>query len=92
MGGVFTDRTLAGHVKEMVEERMIRALSEFSANKKLRKDASLHRQRALHRQTMEHGRLLAQARLQTTDPGVMPIDLSVDKNPIDNASSGAQRM
>ncbi|KAJ5677771.1 uncharacterized protein N7477_003404 [Penicillium maclennaniae] len=55
-GGVFTDRTLAAHVKELVEERMIRALTEFSANKKLRKDASLHRQIALQKQLLEQGK------------------------------------
>lgn len=49
-GGIFTDRTLASHVKELVEERMVRALTEFSANKTLRKDASLKRQIALQKQ------------------------------------------
>ncbi|KAL6238095.1 hypothetical protein BDW75DRAFT_202620 [Aspergillus navahoensis] len=49
-GGIFTDRTLAVHVKELVEERMVRALTEFSANKKLRKNASLHRQIAMQKQ------------------------------------------
>jgi ATP-dependent RNA helicase SUPV3L1/SUV3 len=49
-GGVFTDRTLAAHVKELVEQRMVRALTEFSANKSLRKDASLKRQIALQKQ------------------------------------------
>ncbi|KAJ5310144.1 ATP-dependent RNA helicase DHX8 [Penicillium atrosanguineum] len=56
-GGVFTDRTLAVHVKELVEERMIRALTEFSANKKLRKDASLRRQIALQKQLLEQGKV-----------------------------------
>jgi ATP-dependent RNA helicase SUPV3L1/SUV3 len=56
-GGVFTDRTLAAHVKELVEERMIRALTEFSANKKLRKDASLRRQIALQKQLLEQGKV-----------------------------------
>lgn len=56
-GGVFTDRTLAAHVKELVEERMIRALTEFSANKKLRKDASLRRQIALQKQLLEKGEI-----------------------------------
>lgn len=49
-GGIFTDRTLASHVKELVEQRMVRALTEFSANKSLRKDASLKRQIALQKQ------------------------------------------
>lgn len=62
-GGVFTDRTLAGHVKELVEERMIRALTEFSSNQKLRRDSSLHRQLALEKQNREHQRLLAEAEM-----------------------------
>lgn len=56
-GGVFTDRTLASHVKELVEERMIRALTEFSANKKLRKDGSLRRQIALQKQMLDQQRI-----------------------------------
>lgn len=56
-GGVYTDRTLASHVKELVEQRMVRALTEFSANKKLRKDASLRRQIAFQRQLAEQQRL-----------------------------------
>ncbi|RDW72503.1 ATP-dependent RNA helicase SUV3 [Aspergillus mulundensis] len=49
-GGIFTDRTLSVHVKELVEERLVRALTEFSANKKLRKNASLLRQIAMEKQ------------------------------------------
>lgn len=60
-GGIFTDRTLAFHVKELVEERMVRALTEFSANKKLRKDASLHRQIALQKQILERQQLYDEA-------------------------------
>ncbi|KXG53979.1 uncharacterized protein PGRI_010290 [Penicillium griseofulvum] len=56
-GGVFTDRTLASHVKELVEERMVRALTEFSANKRLRKGASLKRQIALQKQLLEQERM-----------------------------------
>lgn len=56
-GGVYTDRTLASHVKELVEQRMVRALTEFSANKKLRKDASLRRQIALQKQMQEKSRM-----------------------------------
>jgi ATP-dependent RNA helicase SUPV3L1/SUV3 len=59
MGGVFTDRTLASHVKEMVEERMMRALTEFSANAKLRKDASRRRQILLDKQSLSEEQLLA---------------------------------
>ncbi|KAJ5587538.1 ATP-dependent RNA helicase DHX8 [Penicillium hispanicum] len=62
-GGVFTDRTLAAHVKELVEERMIRALTEFSSNKKLRKDASLKRQIALQKQLRDQQRILPDANL-----------------------------
>ncbi|KAL2820487.1 P-loop containing nucleoside triphosphate hydrolase protein [Aspergillus cavernicola] len=60
-GGIFTDRTLAVHVKELVEERMVRALTEFSANKKLRKDASLHRQIALQKQILERKQFMNEA-------------------------------
>jgi ATP-dependent RNA helicase SUPV3L1/SUV3 len=49
-GGVFTDRTLATHVKEIVEIKMHRALTEFSANAKLRKASSLRKQIALLKQ------------------------------------------
>jgi ATP-dependent RNA helicase SUPV3L1/SUV3 len=56
-GGVFTDRTLGSHVKELVEERMVRALTEFSANKRLRKGASLKRQIALQKQMIEQQRM-----------------------------------
>ncbi|EED22133.1 mitochondrial ATP-dependent RNA helicase Suv3, putative [Talaromyces stipitatus ATCC 10500] len=59
MGGIFTDRTLATHVKGMVEERMMRALTEFSANAKLRKDASRRRQILLSKQNMHEEQLLA---------------------------------
>lgn len=80
LGGIFTDRTLAGHVKQLLEERMIRALTEFSANRKLRKDASLHRQFALQRQIQEQNRLLAEAggrgnqRGLRADPYEVPLD------------------
>lgn len=56
-GGVFTDRTLASHVKELVEERMVRALTEFSANKRLRRGSSLRRQIALQKQLLEQQRM-----------------------------------
>lgn len=49
-GGIFTDRTLATHVKELVEIKMDRALTEFSANSKLQKASSLRRQIALLQQ------------------------------------------
>ncbi|KAL1955522.1 hypothetical protein VTO42DRAFT_8476 [Malbranchea cinnamomea] len=52
-GGVFTDRTLATHVKELVEIKMDRALTEFSANSKLRKASSLRRQIALLKQMQQ---------------------------------------
>jgi ATP-dependent RNA helicase SUPV3L1/SUV3 len=89
-GGVFTDRILAAHVKELVEERMIRALTEFSANKKLRKDASLRRQIALEKQIMEQQRLLAQATSGTAGPEVPPVDLvSLSGVPL-GTTTGAQ--
>ncbi|KAK2848499.1 hypothetical protein FQN49_005663 [Arthroderma sp. PD_2] len=50
-GGVFTDRTLATHAKEIVEVKMHRALTEFSANSKLQKRAiRQRRQRAAKQQ------------------------------------------
>lgn len=56
-GGIFTDRTLASHVKELVEERMVRALTEFSAHKTLRRNSSLKRQIALEKQMLEAKRM-----------------------------------
>jgi ATP-dependent RNA helicase SUPV3L1/SUV3 len=56
-GGIFTDRTLATHVKSLVEERMDRALTQFSANRKLRKQSSLERQMALLRQAEQRDRV-----------------------------------
>lgn len=50
IGGIFTERTLATHVKEIVEMKMERTLTEFSANSKLRKSSSLRRQIALLKQ------------------------------------------
>ncbi|KAK1140037.1 RNA helicase [Aspergillus melleus] len=81
-GGVFTDRTLATHVKKMVEERMIRALTEFSANKKLRKDASLRRQIALQKQIEEHKRLFSDLDYQPMDgeQQPLPVELSADES------------
>ncbi|KAJ5091931.1 hypothetical protein NUU61_006801 [Penicillium alfredii] len=64
-GGVFTDRTLAAHVKELVEARMVRALTEFSANKKLRKDSSLRRQIALQKQILDQQRIISDADLMS---------------------------
>lgn len=43
-GGVFTDRALATHVKDIAEVKMDRALTEFSANRALRRKTSLERQ------------------------------------------------
>jgi ATP-dependent RNA helicase SUPV3L1/SUV3 len=89
LGGVFTDRTLAAHVKELAEERMVRALTEFSANKRLRKDTSLRRQIALEKQIMEQNRLLAQATAAETEPDLPPIDLSVDEASLQTTTNGA---
>lgn len=69
IGGVFTDRTLASHVKQLVEERMVRALTEFSANKKLRKDASLRRQIALQKQIQDQKRVMSEANLDSAAAG-----------------------
>lgn len=81
LGGIFTDRTLASHVKELVEERMVRALTEFSANRKLRKDASLRRQIALQKQMHEQKRLLAEAGIENPlqeDAMPEPLDLHIN--------------
>lgn len=67
IGGVFTDRTLAAHVKELVEERMVRALTEFSANKKLRKDSSLRRQIALQKQIQEQNQIMSDANIDSIE-------------------------
>lgn len=92
-GGVFTDRTLAAHVKELVEERMVRALTEFSANKKLRKDASLRRQIALQKQIQEHKRLLAEADIDSLDgqgaSDEPPVDLSAEETSLEREAQSA---
>lgn len=86
-GGVFTDRTLAVHVKELVEERMIRTLTEFSANKKLRKDASLRRQIALQKQIEEQKRILNDADYQAFEGDQQsPLDLSEENDPMAQSS------
>lgn len=84
-GGIFTDRTLAAHVKELAEERMVRALTEFSANKKLMKDASLRAQIALQRQIQERNRLLAEANLEAANQEALPIDLSAEETRLASA-------
>ncbi|KAL2833139.1 ATP-dependent RNA helicase SUV3 [Aspergillus pseudoustus] len=80
-GGVFTDRTLAVHVKQLVEERMVRALTEFSANKKLQKNASLLRQIALQKQLREQEQLLGSAKesenLEESEQPTVPEELDV---------------
>ncbi|KAJ9216070.1 hypothetical protein DTO166G4_2314 [Paecilomyces variotii] len=84
-GGIFTDRTLAAHVKELAEERMVRALTEFSANKKLMKDASLRAQIALQKQMQERDRLLAEANLDATNQDTLPINLSAEETRLESA-------
>lgn len=79
-GGVFTDRTLAAHVKQLAEERMIRALTEFSAHKELRKDASLRRQISLQKQIQERERLLAESREEAqVEESIDSVDLSAEE-------------
>lgn len=93
-GGMFTDRTLAAHVKELVEERLMRALTEFSSNKKLRKDASLKRQIALQKQILDQGIGMTMPDVAEGGETHKPVDLSEgspessleDANPLDNAS------
>ncbi|KAJ5546509.1 hypothetical protein N7494_004094 [Penicillium frequentans] len=68
-GGVFTDRTLATHIKTLTEERLMRALTEFSANKHLRKDASLKRQIALQKQIMSQQSLIHEEDMVSPEHG-----------------------
>ncbi|PWY91573.1 mitochondrial ATP-dependent RNA helicase Suv3 [Aspergillus sclerotioniger CBS 115572] len=95
-GGVFTDRALASHVKQLVEERMVRALTEFSANKKLRKDASLRRQIALAKQMREEKELLADADVDSygTEDETAAVNLSTEENqleePVEEAAPQAR--
>ncbi|KAJ6144967.1 Helicase C-terminal [Penicillium chermesinum] len=63
-GGVFTDRTLAAHVKEITEQRMIRALTEFSANKTLRRNTALRREIALQKQLLLEKQAMAQSGIE----------------------------
>lgn len=76
VGGVFTDRTLAAHVKELVEERMIRALTEFSANKKLRRDSSLRRQIALQKQIKDQSQMMSESDVDSSANGATDDDAS----------------
>lgn len=46
-GGVFTNRAMATHAKELVEEKIDRALLEFSANSSLRKSLLVERQKKM---------------------------------------------
>ncbi|KAJ5121335.1 Helicase C-terminal [Penicillium bovifimosum] len=88
-GGVFTDRTLASHVKELVEERMVRALTEFSANKRLRQGASLKRQIALQKQLLEQQRMgVAPDWLKPSGEGEMGLDLSGE--PVSEGAEGVE--
>ncbi|KAJ5160219.1 ATP-dependent RNA helicase DHX8 [Penicillium canariense] len=94
-GGIFTDRTLAAHVKELVEERMIRALTEFSANKKLRKNASLRRQIALQKQILDQQRIISDADLISPHgegEDQMQVDLSRDESANSQPTSPADEM
>lgn len=68
-GGIFTDRTLATYVKTMVEDRMDRALTEFSANRRLRKESSLQRQLALLRQMQERDKMFSDS--QPNEDGII---------------------
>ncbi|WEW57762.1 RNA helicase [Emydomyces testavorans] len=75
IGGIFTDRTLATHVKELVEMKMERALTEFSANSKLRKSSSLRKQIALLKQ------LAAREEADEAQPASFDADQFVEKQP-----------
>lgn len=88
-GGIFTDRTLAAHAKELVEERMVRALTEFSANKNLRKDASLKRQIAMQKQMTQREQIKATADLFNPQAGEeqASVDFSAEESLLENPSS-----
>lgn len=77
-GGIFIDRTLAVHVKELLEERMVRALTEFSANKKLRKDASLRRQIRLQKQMATRERFMKKMGGGEVNPNDNAKEMSLD--------------
>lgn len=76
-GGIFTDRTLATHVKGLVEERMDRALTEFSANRTLRKASSLQRQLALMRQIQERDKMFNDGQSSGELPLVHPDETTI---------------
>lgn len=65
-GGAFTDRTLATHVKKITEQRMMRALTEFSANKSLRKNAALLREIALQKQLLREKQARGESGIEET--------------------------
>ncbi|KAJ5894229.1 hypothetical protein N7495_005920 [Penicillium taxi] len=86
-GGIFTDRTLATHVKKLVEDRMIRALTEFSANKKLRKDASLKRRIQLQKQIIGREAEFGPEEVQLSDnedmdPSESDFDANFEPTPV----------
>jgi ATP-dependent RNA helicase SUPV3L1/SUV3 len=94
-GGIFTDRTLAAHVKELVEERMIRALTEFSANKKLRRNASLKRQIALQKQNLDQMRIISDEDLMSPHgegEAPMQVDLSKDESANSQPTSSGEEL
>ena len=88
-GGIFTDRTLATHVKELVEIKMDRALTEFSANSKLQKASSLRRQIALLQQM--HAEMGTPSPFTPTDEH---LDLELDESELEEdeaEESGAKK-
>lgn len=89
-GGIFTDRTLAAHVKELVEERMIRALTEFSANKKLRKNASLRRQIAMQKQKLDQMRIISDADLHGEGEEPVQVDPSSEDESTDTQPTSSK--
>lgn len=88
-GGTFTDRTLASHVKELVEERMVRALTEFSANKKLRKDASLRRQIALQKQMLSQERINFDVNANSNEEGEQMQERFAGEEPAEDSTEGS---
>jgi ATP-dependent RNA helicase SUPV3L1/SUV3 len=63
----------------MVEERMMRALAEFSANKKLRIAASARQKLKMEQQQAEEKRMLADAGFSLEDVGEEDEVLSQDQ-------------
>ena len=91
-GGVFTDRTLATHVKDLVEMKMDRALTEFSANSNLQRASSLRRQIALLQQMQSGEAGTEDEELADAEPdGDEDLDEPNETAPIAEVDSGSHK-